>query len=193
MNWCHVQDVVHLSPTGSCDKTPIRNIVMDGSKDRRMGGWIALDFVFKVLLWRNSGYEFCFRFMEMYKYKCSHLPEKFYHLWHCVTLLRSFAPHLSFQYGVPVPDVPLSFSCSVSFSCGNFLTKSQRFMLHSSWKAATLTLEVLIIVEKQTIIGWAPDQQLCKDVPNQYENIKLQQMTISSVVQFLSSQMKVFE
>lgn len=56
MNWCHVQDVVHLSPTGSWDKTQIRNIVMDGSKDGRMGGWMALDFGFKVLLWRNSGY-----------------------------------------------------------------------------------------------------------------------------------------
>lgn len=122
MNWCHLQDVVHLSPTGSWDKTPIRNIVMDGSEDRKIGGWMALDFGFKVLLWRNCGYEFFFRFMEMYKYKCSRLPEKFYHLWRCVTHPRSFAPHLSFQDGVPVPDVPLSFSCSVSSSSGNFLT-----------------------------------------------------------------------
>lgn len=62
-------------------------------------------------------------------------------------------------------------------------------MLHSSWKAATLTLEAMIVVEKQTMIGWALDQQLCKDRPNQYENIKWQQMKISSAVQFFSSQM----
>lgn len=155
MNWCHVQDVVHLSPTGSWDRTPIRNMVVDGSKDRMMGGWMALDFGFKVLLWRICGYEFFFRFMEMYKYKCSHLPEKCYHLWDCVTHPCWFASHSSFQYGAPVPAVPLSFSCSVSSSCGNFLTKSQRFMLHSSWKAATLTLEAMIVVEKHTMIGWA--------------------------------------
>lgn len=46
---------------------------------------------------------------------------------------------------------------------------------------------------RETMIGWALDQQLRKCRPNQYENIKLQQMTISSAVQFLSIQMKVFE
>lgn len=99
--------------------------------------------------------KFFFRFMEMYKYKCSHLSEKFYHLWDCVTHPCWFASHSSFQYGTPVPAVPLSFSCSVSSSCGNFLTKSQRFMLHSSWKAATLTLEAMIVVEKHTMMGRA--------------------------------------
>lgn len=169
MNWCHVLDVVRLSPTGSWDKTPIRNIVMDGGKDRRMGGWMALDFGFKVLLWRNCGYEFFFRFMEIHKHKCSHLPEKFYHLWDRVTHPRSFASHLSFRYGVPVPAVPLSFSCSVSSSSGSCCAVSEKLLL---WHQKRWSYD--------QIMGWAPDQQLCKDRPNQYENIKWQYRVLCS-------------
>lgn len=86
--------------------------------------------------------------------------------------------HLSFQFGPPVPAVPLSFFCGVSSSCVHLLTKSQGFMLHSNIRQWQVEHSINNYANPGLINMWKYKRRT---------NDNIERM------QFFSSQMKVFE